>query len=108
MVGGGEGAQGGSSGSSRHGFLPRQPPVVERVHVNDLLRLDDGRWLRLLFEAALALQRHAQLVHHGAAERSLHRATGREREREKPLVVPRVGRPRCRQVHLYANLTHTH
>lgn len=70
MVGGagGVGEAGRSTGSSRHGFLPRQPPVVERVHVNDLLRLDNGRWLRFLFEAALALQRHAQLVHHGAAE----------------------------------------
>lgn len=41
------------------------------MHVNDLLCLDDDGRLRLLFETTAALQRHAQLIHHGAAERSL-------------------------------------
>lgn len=53
---------------SRHGFLSWESPVIERVHVNDLLRLNDDGRLRLLFETALALQRHTQLIHHGAAE----------------------------------------
>lgn len=61
---------------SRHGFLSRESPVVERVHVNDLFCLNDSRRLGLLFEAALALQRHAQLVHHGTAEWALQKKTG--------------------------------
>lgn len=61
---------------SGHGLLPRESPVVERVHVNDLLGLDDDGRLRLLFEAPLTLERHAQLIHHGAAERSLQRTEG--------------------------------
>lgn len=56
-----------------HGFLPRESPIVECVHVNDFLRLDNDGRLWLLFETALALERHPQLVHHGTAERSLWR-----------------------------------
>lgn len=63
---------------SCHGFLSWESPVVERVHVNDLLCLNDDGRLRLLFEAPLALQRHAQLVHHGAAERTLQEDDRRE------------------------------
>lgn len=77
---GGEGGRGLCAGTSRHGLLPRQPPVVECVHVDDLLRLDDGGRLRLLLEAPLTLERHTQLVHHGAAERALQGATERHRE----------------------------
>lgn len=70
----------GYAQSSCHGFLSWESPVVERVHVNDLLCLNDDRRLRLLFEAALTLQRHAQLIHHGAAEWSLQKATGKRKK----------------------------
>lgn len=76
--GGGGGGGGVYVQRSCHGFLSWESPVVERVHVNDLLCLDDDGRLRLLFEAALALQRHAQLVHHGTAERSLRSGESRE------------------------------
>ncbi len=63
---------------SCHGFLSWESPVVERVHVNDLLCFNDDGRLRLLFEAALALQRHAQLIHHGTAEWSLQKRKDRK------------------------------
>lgn len=79
-VGGGSvGVWGGSEAAPRvsgHGLLPRESPVVERVHVDDLLGLDDDGRLGLLFEAPLTLQRDAQLIHHGAAERPLQRKGG--------------------------------
>lgn len=53
---------------SCHGLFPRQPSVIEGMHVDDLLSLDDDGRLRLLLETALALEGCADLIHHGAAE----------------------------------------
>lgn len=56
---------------SGHGLFPREPPVVKGMHVNNLLCFDDGGRLRFLFPPPLAFQRHPELVHHRAAERTL-------------------------------------
>lgn len=56
-----------------HGLFPWQSAVVESVHVDDLLRFHHDRWLRLVFEPALALEGNPQLVHHGTAEGPLQR-----------------------------------
>lgn len=70
-----EGNVSGCCQLSCHCFLPWESPVVERVHVNDLLCLDDSRRLWLLFETTLALQRDTQFIHNGTAERSLKKKT---------------------------------
>lgn len=57
--------------ASRHGLFAREPPVVKGMHVNHLLRFDDGGRLGFLFPPPLAFQRHPELLHHRAAERTL-------------------------------------
>lgn len=62
---------------SGHGLFPWQSAVVESVHVDDLLRFHHSGWLGLVFEPALALQGHLQLLHHGTAEGPLQRSKGK-------------------------------
>lgn len=62
---------------SGHGLFPWQSAVVESVHVDDLLRFHHSGWLGLVFEPALALQGHLQLLHHGTAEGPLQGTIGK-------------------------------
>lgn len=64
-----------------HGLFPWQSAVVEGVHVDDLLRFYYDRWLRLVFEPALALEGHPQFVHHGIAEGPLHEGNRKKKTR---------------------------
>lgn len=65
----------------RHGLFPWQSAVVEGVHVDDLLRFHHDRRLRLVFEAALALEGNPQLVHYRTAKGPLQKEIEGEKSR---------------------------
>lgn len=70
--------------TSGHSLFAGQSAVVEGVHVDDLLRFHQGRGRRLVFEPALALEGHPQLVHYGTAEGPLRREEDRMGSSQPP------------------------
>lgn len=85
-----EGREAGTWCPSSHGLFPRQSSVIEGVHVYHFLSFDDGGRLRFLFESPPTLQRHGQLVHHGATKRALENQERKKKERIETSVTSKL------------------